>query len=342
MATKRNTINNEIIETKTKIEHLNYQAKYSDFKAPWAFFMQRETRRYSLMEMFEEEHNIELDEVTIIPYGQTNNPIAHFPYNERYYFEANTYELNNIEREDSTENIKFQSNGDIFMQRKIFSKESSYSTLTCHSNIFKPEFNFYLEGIGKTPSIEVTKEKNITTKEIDELTITQLPDESIETSLEYRIPKYQIEINASYDNENNINEITINFIPNSRNDYAYYIEANPSEILFYKVDDNKLKTELTKEEKILILTTDYLSLTSNKLIAIYLTKLFEGLQDSLLKEGYLNKKYFSQDILVPILEYINQEMQNYLKEIPIPSIQKNISRTINKDKKRINKVLTLK
>lgn len=34
MATKRNTINNEIIETKTKIEHLNYQAKYSDFKAP--------------------------------------------------------------------------------------------------------------------------------------------------------------------------------------------------------------------------------------------------------------------------------------------------------------------
>ena len=104
---------------------------------------------------------------------------------------------------------------------------------------------------------------------------------------------------------------------------------------------SSLKTPLSKEEKIDILTTDYLSLTKNNLIAIYLVKIFEGLQDSLLKDGKLNKDYFNKDILVQILNYINDEMKGYLPEISSPSMHKKVEKSIKKDQKRINKVLSL-
>ena len=98
---------------------------------------------------------------------------------------------------------------------------------------------------------------------------------------------------------------------------------------------------LSKEEKIDILTTDYLSLTKNNLIAIYLVRLFEGLQDSLLKDGKLNKDYFDKDILVQILNYINDEMKGYLPEISSPSMHKKVEKLVKKDQKRIEKVLSL-
>ena len=135
--------------------------------------------------------------------------------------------------------------------------------------------------------------------------------------------------------------IQITFTPRNKHDDKYVVTATPSDIEFFKIDSHDLKTPLSKEEKIDILTTDYLSLTKNNLIAIYLVRLFEGLQDSLLKDGKLNKDYFDKDILVQILNYINDEMKGYLPEISSPSMHKKVEKLIKKDQKRIDKVLSL-
>ena len=218
---------------------------------------------------------------------------------------------------------------------------SPYLSFTCQSNIFKPGFYFYLEGDEETPSIEVTLNEKGLTKEFDELTITETANKETKTIVEYQIPNYELEISTELNARMEVELIQITFTPRNIHDDKYVVTATPSDIEFFKIDSHDLKTPLSKEEKIDILTTDYLSLTKNNLIAIYLVRLFEGLQDSLLKDGKLNKDYFDKDILVQILNYINDEMKGYLPEISSPSMHKKVEKLIKKDQKRIDKVLSL-
>lgn len=341
MKQQTETIRNDIIEAQTKLQDHKYRNKYFNFKAPWVFFMQRETRRLTLIEEFEEQFGMEIGTPTIIPYMEENTPIAHFTFNDNYYFEANGYQIYDLERRNGTETITFESNGQIIQSRRMNPEVSPYLSFTCQSNIFKPGFYFYLEGDEETPSIEVTLNEEGLKKEFDELTITEIADQKTITNIEYTIPNYELEISTELNANMEVESIQITFTPRNKYDDKYVISATPSDIEFFKIDSHGLKTPLSKEEKIDILTTDYLSLTKNNLIAIYLVKIFEGLQDSLLKDGKLNKDYFNKDILVQILNYINDEMKAYLPEIASPSMNKKVKKAVNKEQKRIGKVLSL-
>ena len=341
MEIQTETIRNDIIETQTKLQDHKYRNKYFNFKAPWVFFMQRETRRLTLIEEFEEEFGMEIGTPTIIPYMEENTPIAHFTYNDNYYFEANGYQIYDLERRNGTETITFESNGKVIQSRRMNHEISPYLSFTCQSNIFKPGFYFYLEGDEETPSIEVTLNEKGLTKEYDELTITETANKETKTTVEYQIPNYELEISTELNASMEVELIQITFTPRNKHDDKYVVTATPSDIVFFKIDSYGLKAPLSKEEKIHILTTDYLSLTKNNLIAIYLVRLFEGLQDSLLKDGKLNKDYFDKDILVQILNYINDEMKGYLPEISSPSMNKKVEKLVKKDQKRIDKVLSL-
>ena len=54
-----------------------------------------------------QEFGMEIGTPTIIPYMEENIPIAHFTYNDNYYFEANGYQIYDLERKNGTETITF-------------------------------------------------------------------------------------------------------------------------------------------------------------------------------------------------------------------------------------------
>ena len=227
MEIQTETIRNNIIETQTKLQDHKYRNKYFDFKAPWAFFMQRETRRLTLIEEFEEEFGMEIGTPTIIPYMEENTPIAHFTYNDNYYFEANGYQIYDLERRNGTETITFESNGEVIQNRRMNYEISPYLSFTCQSNIFKPGFYFYLEGDEETPSIEVTLNEKGLTKEFDELTITETANKKTKTTIEYQIPNYELEISTELNDTMEVELIQITFTPRNKRDDKYVVTATP-------------------------------------------------------------------------------------------------------------------